>query len=142
MMPSSEAPGDDESERLRYMYSVYQEQYGIVSQRLDEALGVMQRLNAALQTLENYKGIKGTNAFLPSGEGLFLKSKIDDSESFVIDVGGGYLVESPIESAKEVVSSRLEGVNAYMKKMYSERGSIEKALNEIGARLGAQSGVE
>ena len=141
-MPSSEVPGEDEAERLRYMYSVYQEQYGIVSQRLDEALGVMQRLNAALLTLENYGTIKGSNAFLPSGEGIFLKSRIDDSESFVIDVGGGYLVEAPIESAKEVVSSRLEGVNAYMKKMYSERGSIEKALNEIGARLGAQSGVE
>ena len=140
-MPPSEPSGEDESERLRYMYSVYQEQYGIVSQRLDEALGVMQRLNAALLTLENYGMIKGAEAFLPSGEGLFLKSKMGDSESFVIDVGGGYLVESPIESAKEVVSSRLEGVNAYMKKMYSERGSIEKALNEIGARLGAQSGV-
>ncbi len=140
-MPPSEPSGEDESERLRYMYSVYQEQYGIVSQRLDEALGVMQRLNAALLTLENYGMIKGAEALLPSGEGLFLKSKMGDSESFVIDVGGGYLVESQIESAKEVVSSRLEGVNAYMKKMYSERGSIEKALNEIGARLGAQSGV-
>ena len=141
-MPSSGEHGEDESERLRYMYSVYQEQYGIVSQRLEEALSVMQRLNAALQTLEGYSAIKGANALLPSGEGLLLKAKIDGSDSFVIDVGGGYLVESTMEAAKEVVSSRLEGVNAYMKKMHAERGNIEKALGEIGMRLGSQSGVE
>ena len=141
-MQSPEASGEEESERLRYMYSVYQEQYGIVAQRLEEALGIMQGLNAALQTLENYRMVNGSDAFLPSGEGLFLKSKIDSSDSFVIDVGGGYLVESPVEVAKEVISSRLEGVNAYMKKMYSEKGNIEKALREIGARFGAQTGVE
>ena len=130
----------EEAERIRYMYGAYREQYETISDRLDSALEEAQRLSMSIGTLEGYDMIRGSNSFMQVGDGLFLKSKVEDSGNFLIYVGGGYMIEAGLETSKEIISSRLEEVNSFMKKLYSERENVAKILSDLGERLAENGG--
>ncbi|MEM3841443.1 MAG: prefoldin subunit alpha [Candidatus Micrarchaeaceae archaeon] len=138
-MAESKEPGED-GETLRYLYAAYQEQYETILERIENALLEAQKLSAAMETVEGYKAVQGKDSFLPVGDGVFLKSKIQDSDKLIVYIGGGYLIEASLETSKEILSSRLEEINSYMKKLYAERDRLVGALDDIGGRIASLNG--
>jgi prefoldin alpha subunit len=122
-------------EELRYMQQVYQNQYTVTGNSVNMLLQELQELNSAQKTFENADLLDGREALTGIGADCFLFSKVQNPKSVLMAVGGGYLVEKDIDSAKErmakIIKKRSDDLNRLMK----SRKELEAALIEISYRL-------
>jgi prefoldin alpha subunit len=123
------------AEELRYMQQVYQNQYAITSNSINMMLQELQELNSTQKTFENADLLDGREALSSIGADCFLFSRVQNPKSVLMAVGGGYLVEKDMDSAKERMAKIIKKRSDDLNKLMKSRKELEAALIEISYRL-------
>ena len=126
--PSGRMPTKEE---MAYLESMYQNQYTMVGNAINSALEELQQLNSASIALENIDVLAGKESFSSIGADFYLKSQIKRETKVIIGVGGGFMVEKEMESAKQTVKKRMDAKNAMMDKLVKSRRELEAAMIDI-----------
>ncbi|MGA2799873.1 MAG: prefoldin subunit alpha [Candidatus Micrarchaeaceae archaeon] len=125
------------SDELRYVQQVYQNQYAVATNSINMILQELQELNSAQKTLENVNLVEGKEALTSIGADTFFFSRVQSTKSVVMAVGGGYLVEKAIDSAKERTAKLIQVRTDRLNRIVKNRKELEAALIEISYRLGS-----
>ena len=135
-MAESAAGGRKMSEEeLAYLERVYQNQYVMIGNAINSALGELQHLSSAEKALESMDALAGKESFSGIGADFYLKSQIKKDTKVVIGVGGGFMVEKDLDAAKQTVTKRIDAKNNMITKMVKSRKELEEAMVNI------QSGI-
>ena len=136
-----EAPQDgnleyrEEVAELSYFQQLYQGQYESISRSISTAMQTLGDMNGVRETLDKLDQAKGRNALSPIGTGTYLHSKVDETDSVVVGVGAGYLVEKNVDDAKQFISKLIERQTSTINGMLKSKDEIEAALVEVSMRL-------
>jgi prefoldin alpha subunit len=122
-------------EELAYMERVYQNQYMMVGNAINSALEELQELNSASKSLEEMDKVAGKESFASVGADFYLRSQIKSDSKVIVGVGGGFLIEKPVDQAKAAVKKRIDAKNEMVNKLVKSRKELETAI------LGLESGV-
>ena len=100
---------------------------------LESQANEMDIVHAALDDFSQTK--KGSDMFVTLTPGLFVKAKLEENESVVLNVGGGAMVQKSISQAKEIVvnqGSELRKLQGELsEQMSSLQAHAEKAQEEL-----------
>jgi prefoldin alpha subunit len=127
---------EEELYTLRYLQQLYQGQYSGISNEMNQLLGHIGELEAALKTAENYNIVNGKNTLMHIGANVYLNANASKSETMLVGVGGGWMVEKSIDDSKLYVSKRIEKMTALFNRLSKDRKELENALMEVSQRLG------
>ncbi len=133
--PQPQTPIATTLEEFRYLQQIYQNQYGLVSQELNNRTENMRELDAAQKALENIDTIKDKSTMIPVGANTFALGKITDNKSVVVGIGAGYMVEKNIEEAKNYIAKALEQETKYINQLNKNKKDVEAALMEIAFKV-------
>ncbi|MBS3074166.1 prefoldin subunit alpha [Candidatus Pacearchaeota archaeon] len=73
----------------------------------------------------------GKEALLPVGKGIFLKSKIGNNKSLLLNIGSGVVIEKSIKEAKELVEKQAEKLEEMRKENISEMDNLSGKIDEM-----------
>lgn len=127
--------GRDELAKIAYEMQLYREEAQVLQQQLGNLQMNYASVEIAIQTLENVAKLnKGDQMLLPIGSGAYIKSKFENSEVALIDVGAGVVVEKPIPDAVKFLKSRMD-------EMDSMREKLQNNFMEVSNRMKSLEGV-
>ena len=122
-------------EEQAYIERVYQNQYMMVGNAINAAVQELQELNSAAKSLDEMEKLEGKESFASIGGDFYLKSQIKTGAKVIIGVGGGFMVEKGVDSAKQTVTKRIDAKNNMINKLMKSRKELEEAVVNI------QSGI-
>lgn len=130
--------------QLRYLQSVYSQQYELLQNEIATftmALGSTQK-NADL--LENRDKISNSTILISGEGGAYIEASIKSIDRAIVYVGAGYLVEKSAEEAMEYLKTNAAKQEETMKRLVADRQRIEKELMDISFKLSAppRAGVQ
>ena len=127
-------------EELGYMQQLYEQQYRLLTDSINEKMNALNELSIVQKALENSKLMQQREVLSGIGAGVFAKGSISANESFIVGVEGGFFVEMPVEQAKEYIAKEIEKSSAEVNSMMSDRKKIESSLVEITKKIESISG--
>ena len=121
---------DEEDLQRRYM------ELQIITKQIKQGQGQIEALDEQLESLagimnslDDLSGSKkGAEMLSPIGEGIFVKSTLDDNHELLVNVGSNVVVPKTIEGAKEMLKKKIEQGQHHRMQMIEElQGMIEQA---------------
>jgi prefoldin alpha subunit len=94
--------------KQKYMeLQMIQRQVQQVQQQIQALEAQSGEMDIVLQALEDFSMSKpGSDSFVTLTPGLFVKAKIENTDSVLLNVGGGAVVQKSIPEAKQIVSGQ------------------------------------
>jgi prefoldin alpha subunit len=129
-------------EEMAYLERAYQNQYMVVGNAINSALGELRELSSASEALENMERLAGKESFSGIGGDFYIRSQIKKDTKVIIGVGGGFLVEKDIDSAKQTARKRVDAKNEMINRLVKGRKELEDALAGIQEGVVPGSGSE
>ncbi len=133
--PQPQAPIATTLEEFRYLQQIYQNQYALVTQEINNRSENLRELDSAQKALENIDTIKDRNTMIPMGANTFATGKITDDRSIVVGIGAGYMVEKNIDEAKNYISKAIDQETKYINQLGKSKREVESALMEIAFKV-------
>ncbi len=88
--------------------------------------------SVTINSIEKLGG--GENAFISLGSGIFCSAKVQETDHFVVDIGGGAYGEVSREKAIEILKRRAEETMNVTKKLEEDLKRIQGSLTELEMR--------
>ncbi|MCW6160483.1 MAG: prefoldin subunit alpha [Candidatus Micrarchaeales archaeon] len=137
--PAAQSSSGEQLDELRYMHQIYQNQYASIASEISTRLDALKNFQNTQQTLENIDAVVNKNLLLGLGGGAYASGTITNQNSVVVNVGGGFLVEKDIDSAKGYVAKAIDNTTNAINQLTKDRRELERVLLEIAYRIEAIS---
>lgn len=134
-MPNQHAQPEMSRQEAEYVSRLYQSQYMIVTNSIDEAADDLQELNSAARSLDRMGQIFGKNALYGVGPDTYVPCSIDTSGVVIIGVGAGYMIEMSSVHAREIIASRIEKQNKMLERLSKAKQDLESAITGLSERM-------
>ncbi|MGC8587009.1 MAG: prefoldin subunit alpha [Candidatus Micrarchaeia archaeon] len=126
---------EEEGERLRYLQSVYAQDYEGILDTLSNYTAISEAVSKNIEVLGKMDEIKDKKILMHLESGTYIETKITDSSKVLTYVGAGYLVEKSIADAKAFLEENAKRGNAFIEHLNSEKEKLEGVLLDIAYRL-------
>jgi prefoldin alpha subunit len=118
------------------MISSHMEEIEKNIQKIDEQI---EEIDIIIESLNDIKKVKKDNEILtPISNGIFVKSKIIETEKLIVNIGQNVLVEKNVEDTKKLISKQLIELEEYknlladeLNKLSNKALQIEKEADEM-----------
>lgn len=124
----------------KYMeYQMVQQQIKQLQQNLEKLEEQKKEAEAVEQGLTDFNASeKGSEVLVPLSGGIFFKTRLKDSDRFLVNVGANIVVEKDLDGVKGLVKKQKEDIGKYHNAMMTEftkvairNDSLEKELKEL-----------
>jgi prefoldin alpha subunit len=121
----------DEQQKLAYETAVYREQLNLLHKEIDRITLAMLDLNNAVRTTE--KLVSG-DSLVPIGGGAYTRAVVS-SNTLLVPIGAGYVVELKREVAGAELKKRVESTEKALQRLNTEVVSISQKFQEANNKL-------
>lgn len=90
-------------------------------------------IKKALDSIKKTKN--GTEVLFPLADGLFLKGKLEDNNTVLVNVGSGTVVEKNIEEAKKLINDQEKNIEAYKSELIMNISLADEKAYELEQEL-------
>ncbi|MEK6953899.1 MAG: prefoldin subunit alpha [Candidatus Micrarchaeota archaeon] len=118
---------DEEIQKLAYEAQYLQQQLSEMQRQLQQAIIVMNNIDATTKTIDGLKGLR-QETYFQIGSDAFVKAKPQEGDKILIDAGANVLIEKEPHEAKEILRKRKEQVEKATEVM-------KRNIDKLNARL-------
>jgi prefoldin alpha subunit len=105
----------------------------LMSQQLDKVDNSLMELEYIKNSIDELtKMKKGSDVLSPISNGIFVKTKLDDTSKLLVNVGKEVIVEKTVSETKALLDDRFAEVTKMREELVSELEKIENRLVELG----------
>lgn len=130
-MPNQNPQYKMSDQEAEYLSRLYQSQYMIVTNSINEAISDLQQLNSTARSLDNMGMIAGKDSFYPVGPDTYMQCSMSKSENVIIGVGSGYMVETTATNAKDIIRSKIEKQKKMLERLTKAKKELESAISGL-----------
>ena len=123
--------------QLQYVQNIYTQRYELLNSQLTAMNIARESMLRGLELASNTDRMKGTSILLTTDDATYMRARIEDVESIITYVGGGYLTEKPVKDAKAFLEQNMKENDAIHSKLVAEMQNLEKELFSISYRIAA-----
>ena len=129
----------EENDRERIgRYQSLQERINILDNRRNMISHRLTEVNETLASLEDLKGQRDKDVFLPLGSGVFMKGSLKDSSNMVVLIGADTAIDmgfektkKTLEDNKNILKDGLKTLDTEIIKMTEELIELEPHIQQI-----------
>ncbi len=97
--------------------NAYNQQAELIRQQIELIQASIGEVDALSNTLDDLKGEKSVEAFVPVGAGSFIKGELKDTDEIIISIGAGYAIKKDAEGAKVIIAGQKKELEDSLDKM-------------------------
>ena len=113
-------------------FQILQAQMQAIQKQMEALAEQAHEMDIVHDALDEFsRSKKGSDMFVTLTPGLFVKAKLEDSESVVLNVGGGAMVQKSIPQAKDIVVNQ----GGELRKLHEDLSTQAKKLEEHALKL-------
>ncbi|MGC9099316.1 MAG: prefoldin subunit alpha [Candidatus Micrarchaeia archaeon] len=131
----SENLKDEAIEQLRYLQSIYAQEYENISKELANYNVVYEATKRNIEVLDNLNMLENGNILLNLESGTYIKAKINEIKEVMVYVGSGYLVEKSVDEAKEYLKDGQKREEELIAELQKQKEYVEKELIDIAFEI-------
>ena len=120
---------------LRYLHRVYTERYSLVMEEIRNVVGENNSLGGASVVLSNMEKAVSRETLIRLGPGIYMKGLIENPDTILVSVGGGYIVEKEVGDAKKFVEGWMEKHNKTANAMMKEKDELENSIMDVSYKI-------
>lgn len=124
-----------EIEELRYVQQMYQNQYYILTQQLEEVTVAYAETSRTKEAIDSMPKLKSKESMIPIGSGFYASGKLGDDKGILVPVGASYTVKMDAPAAKALLDKRASRYTEQISKLSAAKKNTGNAINEISYRL-------
>ena len=113
----------------------YNQQAELIRQQIELIQASIGEVDALSNTLDDLKGEKSVEAFVPVGAGSFIKGELKDTDEIIISIGAGYAIKKDAEGAKVIIAGQKKDLEDSLDKMLANLQQV----TDIVANLQGQA---
>ena len=98
-------------------------------QLIDKHISELQVTGLALQELGGTK--KDTDMLAPIGQNIFVKAKIQNIDTVIVDLGSKVFAEKSLEEAKEIINQKIDEFSDIKEKIAEQAQTVLNAIDQI-----------
>jgi prefoldin alpha subunit len=117
--------------QMRYLEG----QANSIQQQMVIAENALISIDTAINSLAELQKSKATESLTPLGAGVFTYATLKSTDSVLIDVGSGVVVEKPIADAAKLLEERRENALSTAKSYADVLENIKVKYQELGMRV-------
>ena len=126
--------------------NAYNQQAELIRQQIELIQASIGEVDALSNTLDDLKGEKSVEAFVPVGAGSFIKGELKDTDEIIISIGAGYAIKKDAEGAKVIIAGQKKDLEDSLDKMLANLQQITDILANLQGQAqqiqsAAQGGV-
>jgi prefoldin alpha subunit len=125
-------------QHLALQHREFQRQAQAVQQQMGMLQVSIEECRKAVNTLESLPAEPEPETLVPIGSGSFLNARILNDDRVVVNIGGGFSVEKPVEDAKVFLNKRCDTLQEILGKLNTSLSGIASKIQAIEAAV-AQS---
>ncbi len=121
----------DDRQRLEELINelnMYKAQAELLNQQIETLKVSISELVMALETLDELKGKKGVETFVPIGAGSFLITEIKNTEEIIVGVGAGAAIKKKVGDAQESIKNQKEELEGLLNRMMGDLQNISEII--------------
>ena len=115
--------------------NAYRQQADLIQQQIELIQASIAEVDALSNTLDDLKGEKSVEAFVPVGAGSFIKGELKDTDEIIISIGAGYAIKKDAEGAKVIIAGQKKDLEDSLDKMLANLQQV----TDIVANLQGQA---
>ncbi|MDI9438088.1 MAG: prefoldin subunit alpha [Euryarchaeota archaeon] len=115
-------------EELINELNMYKAQAELLNQQIETLKVSISELVMALETLDELKGKKGVETFVPIGAGSFLITEIKNTEEIIVGVGAGAAIKKKVGDAQESIKNQKEELEGLLNRMMGDLQNISEII--------------
>jgi len=102
-------------------------------QAIEQQVGEVEMVQQSLEDLSNTE--KGTEALVPVSSGIFVKTKLEDTSTVQVNVGGGTVVEKNIPDTKKMLSTQISEMRKVQQEITKNLEEMQKKAADVEAEI-------
>ena len=118
---------EEEARQSYFELKVLEEQMNQVKQQISNIENQISELEEASKNIDELKEKGGSETFVPVTMGVYSKAKLEDTKSFIVNVGAGIAVEKSADETKKLIEQQVSEMKNYHEQM-------SRGLQLMGAR--------
>jgi len=122
---------EEEAREAYFELKIIEEQMKQLQRQLAQIEAGIAEFENAIKSVEELKGKSGEEAFVPVSAGIYAKSTIGDTESFVVNVGANVAVEKSGEETMKIIEKQVEEMKKYREQMMKGMQLLSARAEEI-----------
>lgn len=127
------------SSNFQSLYNQYQSairQLQFIEQQEAQVEGIIEEYNSNLATLQGMKSYTdNSEILLPLGGMLLLKADLQSIDEILVDVGSETIVPTDLETAENMIKSRLENMRGALNRLLSDKQQLESIATSLQTQL-------
>ncbi len=131
---------EDEFQQKAYEFEMYRQELANIQKQLQELSYRIQELDLILDSLKAIKNEDGKDEIIvPIGQGVYIKTKMVNTENILIDVGSNVIIEKDIDSAISYIKERFDEISNYIDRLNKDAQYFTAKLQELEPILNKMS---
>jgi prefoldin alpha subunit len=123
--------------QLRYLQSVYTQQYEALESDIATYTIANTSLQRNLELVEERTEVEGANIMIGGEGGAYIPAKIGKVESVMTYVGAGYMIEKSAAEAADFLRKNQKSSEDFLSRLVAEKQRVEKELLDISFKMSA-----
>ena len=111
--------------------NAYNQQADLIRQQIELIQASIGEVDALSNTLDDLKGEKSVEAFVPVGAGSFIKGELKDTDEIIISIGAGYAIKKDAEGAKKIIAGQKKDLEDSLDKMLANLQQVTDILANL-----------
>ena len=130
----------EEKEKQSRMIQGYvlQENLRSIEAREEMLIRYLEELHQTKESINELKGAKASDALISMGSTNFVKGKITDTNSVIVNIGGGAAIRKSREEAIEILENRIKEGEKALEQMERQKQIIISNLNKLQSSIESQ----
>ena len=120
---------------MNYLGSLYQNQYMLVTNTVNVVLEELQELGAAEKALERMDLVSEKESLQSIGGDFYIKAATKKNDTIIVGIGGSYLVEKDLVSARSMLETRLKKKNELINNLLKSKKELEAAIMDLDSKM-------
>lgn len=115
---------EEQAQQLMQQMQMLENHFGQLTQQQNSIISIIREANSALHSINETKTKDESDSLIPIGMGVYVKSKIQPKDKFIINIGSGVAIEKDQNSAINWLESRLKELEVALQNVNSQRQQV------------------
>ncbi len=132
----ADAAKQQELQRKYVEYQMMEQQIKQMQQQLEKLEQQGMEAAAVEQCIVDVGNVsKGDEVLVPVTGGVFFRTKVEDSRTFLVNVGSGVVVEKDVEGTRQLIQKQSEEIVKYKEQLTNQLSEQIMAFQEMETAL-------
>jgi len=126
---------ENKTKEKYFEYQMIQQQVMQLQKQMDQLEQQRAELLHTIDSLTHFNSVKNETLLTPVASGIFVKTKVESVEGFLVNVGEGVVVKKDLDGVLDLINKHLEDLEMVAKDMNEKYAVFQNKMLNVESEI-------